>query len=72
MVIWSNIKYEAKHVANAIYNNAPPNLFFIHSLIFDVVVRYSMLTSNIELKVGYTPNGRSPRKDWFSSLCVMI
>ncbi len=25
-----------------------------------------------ELKVDDTPNGRSPRKDWFSPLCVMI
>ena len=24
------------------------------------------------IKVGHTPNGRSTRKDWFSSLCVMI
>ncbi len=24
------------------------------------------------LKVDDTPNGRSPRKDWFSPLCVMI
>ncbi len=25
-----------------------------------------------EFKVDDTPNGRSPRKDWFSPLCVMI
>ncbi len=24
------------------------------------------------IKVDDTPNGRSPRKNWFSSLCVMI
>ncbi len=26
----------------------------------------------IYIKVDYTPNCRSPRKDWFSPLCVMI